>query len=313
MKPSRVYLPLGENYPHVFSFLVARFPHISAEQWAERINTGQVFFSSGEVITPETPYQRGAHVLYYKSVANEQRIPFEAEIVYEDERILVACKPHFLAVLPAGRFIKENLLTRLQHKTNNPELSPTHRIDRGTAGLVLFCKQEQHRGLYQNLFKNRQIQKEYLAICHVKPQQIEHHPMACSGQDMQVWKHQIIKASTMNASDPWFAMAIDAQSQTTNAETQVRYLGTAPSGYATFNLRPITGRKHQLRVQLAHMGYPIVNDPFYPQAITEGPDCFDRPLQLLAEKLSFVDPVTQEPLHFQSTRQLKYTPPDLCL
>lgn len=306
MKASQVHLPQGESYTHVFSFLVARFPHVSVAQWIERLAAGQVWFSSGEKITLDTPYQGGVQVWYYKTVANEQPIPFQEVIVYEDERILVACKPHFLAVLPAGRFVQETLLSRLQAQTQTPDLSPAHRIDRGTAGLVLFCKQPQHRGLYQNLFKNRQVQKEYLAVCHVEAQ-TKTQTKEFSGQNTQVWKHQIIKASTMNASDPWFAMAIDAQSKTSNAETQVRYLGTAPSGYATFSLRPITGRKHQLRVQLAHMGYPIVNDPFYPRAIEEGPDCFDRPLQLLADKLSFVDPVTQATLHFQSTRQLKYS------
>lgn len=296
MKASRVYLPLGTQHTSVFSFLIARFSHISVAEWTERIAAGKVCFSSGEKVTPETPYRGDVHVLYYKSVSNEQAIPFQAEIVYEDERILVACKPHFLAVLPAGRFIQENLLTRLQHQTNNPDLSPVHRIDRGTAGLVLFCKQAQHRGLYQNLFKDRQVKKEYLAVCHQQPQ-----AETIPTQGFHPWKHKIIKAT-----DPWFTMAIDAQSLHTNAETQVRRLDSERSDYCTLHLLPITGRKHQLRVQLAHMGYPIVNDCFYPQTQAEGPDCFDSPLQLLASQLHFVDPITQEPLHFRTTRSLKH-------
>lgn len=295
MKASRVHLPLDKSYTSVFSFLVAHFPHVSTTEWAKRIKGRGVCFTTGESIMLDTPYRAGAHVSYYKSVANEQPIPFQEEIVYEDERILVACKPHFLAVLPTGRFIKENLLSRLQKKTKNLELSPAHRIDRGTAGLVLFCKQAQHRGLYQNLFKNRQVQKEYLAVCHK-----EAHAKKIEEHEVQTWKHKIIKAS-----EPWFTMAVDLKSQNTNAETQVRCLAAEQPDYIKMHLLPITGKKHQLRVQLAHMGYPIVNDSFYPQTQEETPDCFDSPLQLLAFKLSFVDPVTQENLSFNSTRQLK--------
>ena len=296
MKASLVYLPLDTSYPSVFSFLLARFPSISVAQWTERIKTEQVCFSTGEIVTLKTPYRGDTHVSYYKSVANEQPIPFQEVIVYEDERILVACKPHFLAVLPAGRFIKENLLSRLQAKTKNLDLSPAHRIDRGTAGLVLFCKQVQHRGLYQNLFQNRQMQKEYLAVCHIQP-----HAKTLPAQEIQVWKHKVIKANY-----PWFTMTIDSHSPQTNAETQVRCLETGHADYIKMHLQPLTGKKHQLRVQLAHMGYPIVNDRFYPLAQDESPDCFDSPLQLLAAKLSFVDPVTQATLCFQSTRQLKH-------
>ena len=204
-------------------------------------------------------------------------------------------------MLPAGRFVKETLLSRLQVTTNNPHLSPVHRIDRGTAGLVLFCKQVKHRGLYQNLFKKRQVQKEYLAVCHVETQ-----AKKLDEQETQIWKHQIVKANTIKASAPWFTMGVNPQSQLSNAETEMRYLGANASGHVTLRVRPITGRKHQLRVQLAHMGYPIVNDPFYPITQDEGPDCFDQPLQLLAAQLGFVDPITQCELSFKSTRQLKY-------
>ncbi len=293
---SRVHLPLGASYPTILSFLVARFPFISVAQWTERINSGQVCFLSGGSVTLQTPYKGGIHVSYYKSVANEQPIPFQAEIVYQDQRILVACKPHFLAVLPAGRFIQENLLSRLQAQTKNPDLSPAHRIDRGTAGLVLFCKQVQDRGLYQNLFKNRQVQKEYQAVCHKMPQ-----AKALTTQAVEVWKHQIIKAT-----DPWFTMTIDPHSQKTNAKTEVRCLATEQTEYIKLELRPITGKKHQLRVQLAYMGYPIVNDRFYPEVQPESPDCFDSPLQLLASQLSFIDPITQASLCFKTTRQLKH-------
>jgi len=297
MKASRVHLPHNANYKSVLSFLVARFPQISIEQWTERINSGKVNFSSGEKVTLLTPYRGNIHVTYYKSVTHEQPIPFQEEIVYEDERILVACKPHFLAVLPAGRFLKETLLSRLQEKTRNFDLSPAHRIDRGTAGLVLFCKEIKDRGLYQNLFKNRQIHKEYLALCHQEP-----HAIRFNEQEKQVWKHKIIKST-----DPWFTMAIDPDSQYPNAETQVSCLASDHPEYIKMYLQPVTGKTHQLRVQLAHMGYPIVNDCFYPRVYDESPDCFDSPLQLLASQLSFIDPITQETLSFKSTRKLKYT------
>jgi tRNA pseudouridine32 synthase/23S rRNA pseudouridine746 synthase len=98
---------------------------------------------------------------------------------------------------------------------------------------------------------------------------------------------------------PWYRQRI--VEGPVNAVTEIELVETS-SRLGSFRLYPKTGRKHQLRLHMASIGCPIIGDPFYP-AITEKKD-EDPPMQLLACRLSFIDPITGAPHSFTSNRKL---------
>jgi len=233
------------------------------------------------------PYRTGFRIHYFREVANEKPIPFTEMVLHIDEHFLVVDKPHFLPVIPAGEYVEQTLLARLIKRFENPELVPLHRIDRHTAGLVLFSTQRTTRSLYQALFPNRAIDKYYEAIAPALPQlQLPH-----------------VRTTRITRGEPFFlSTEIDG---TTNSETHIDVIERTDQWWR-YGLRPITGKKHQLRVHMAALGAPIKNDPFYPTLRSEGPDDFAHPLQLLARELRFVDPLSGETRHFESERSLHW-------
>lgn len=287
-----VHLPFSKDFATVLQFLQHRYAHVPAQRWVERIQANEVRFENGAPITLSTPYQGNCRVRYAKSHPQEPRIPFEVQVVYENEHIVVASKPHFLPVVPGAEFIQESLVYRLRQELELPELSPAHRLDRDTAGLVLLCKYPAQRGAYQRLFQSRAVHKRYLAIAHTQA------PLPPTETQ---WIHRIAPAPTPA---PWFAMSI--QPGEANAVTQVRHCIALGDNKALLCLEPITGRKHQLRVQAAHMGFPLLYDRFYPHMQPKAPDNYEEPLQLLASELAFRDPISGALLHFQSPHTLKY-------
>jgi tRNA pseudouridine32 synthase/23S rRNA pseudouridine746 synthase len=248
---------------------------------------GEVVDQTGSRIDSETPYREGSCIFYYREPESEPKIPFEESIIYEDENILVADKPHFLPVTPAGRFLRETLLVRL-HRQSRPDLTPVHRLDRETAGVVLFSLNPTTRGLYTRLFRERQVQKVYEALA------------ATSSLDLPVTRR-----SRLERGEPFFRMReVDGES---NAETHIEVTDTdaaIPEDVQLYRLRPATGKKHQLRVHMAALGIPIVNDRLYPDHLRSNDDDFSRPLKLIARSLAFVDPVTGQEHFFESTRSL---------
>jgi tRNA pseudouridine32 synthase/23S rRNA pseudouridine746 synthase len=230
----------------------------------------------------------GSELHYYREVAAEPPVPFAEEILYQDEDLLVADKPHFLAVVPAGRFLRETLLVRLRQSTGLADLTPLHRLDRHTAGLVLFSCRTSSRGTYADLFRQRQIRKVYEAVAPLDPQRI--------------WP--LVRRSRIATGEPFFRMAEVAGPA--NAETRIELL--ADNGReGLYRLEPLSGRKHQLRLHLSGLGLPIRDDPLYPVLQPRGDaDDFARPLQLLARSLEFTDPLTGEARRFQSRRRLGF-------
>ena len=287
-----VHLPLSSDFATVLQFLQHRYAHVPAQRWVERIQAHEVHFENGDPIHLNTPYRSNSRVRYYKSHSQEPQIPFDVKVIYENEHLVVASKPHFLPVVPGAEFIQESLVYRLRQELDLPELTPAHRLDRDTAGLVLLCKHPAERGTYQHLFQSRSVHKRYLAIAHTQA------PLPPTETQ---WIHRIAPAPTPA---PWFAMSI--QPGEANAVTQVRHCIALGDNKALLCLEPVTGRKHQLRVQAAHMGFPLLYDRFYPQMHPKRPDNYDEPLQLLASELAFQDPISGEPMHFRSPHTLKY-------
>ena len=282
---STLQLPPGA-WATLLDGLCARFPQIERAQWLERFARGRVLDSARQPLTADAPYRVGATVHYFREVAEEPPIPFEETILHVDEHLLVADKPHFLPVAPAGVHVRETLLTRLSGRLGNQNLAPLHRIDRGTAGLVLFSTNKDSRGAYQALFRERRIEKRYEAVAPGLP-----------GLGFP-----LVRESRIVKSEPFFRM--QEQQGEANSRTRIEVL-SSDGEWWRYALFPISGRKHQLRVHMAGLGAPIRHDPYYPELVEQAPDDYGRPLQLLARGLSFVDPVSGVQRKFESLRGLE--------
>ncbi len=156
LRASTLHLPAGP-WSTVLDCLCARFPAIDRDTWLARMQRGRVLDAEGRALGPQAAYREGLRVHYFRELPAEAPIPFEARILYRDEHLLVADKPHFLPVMPAGGYVEQTLLARLARSTGNRDLVPLHRIDRHTAGLVLFSTNPGSRGRYQALFRERRI------------------------------------------------------------------------------------------------------------------------------------------------------------
>ena len=289
--PSYVTLPEGGGFATIYEFILFRFPRIPEPVWRERIELNKVRFDDGGLIGFDTPYQAHRRICYYREVINEMKIPFEEEVLFENDDFLVADKPHFLPVHPAGEYVNETLVTRLRTKYGYEELSHAHRIDRLTAGLVLCVKNRSKRGLYQQMFKEGAVKKIYLAAGKLPTE---------TGQTR--WH---IKAR-MELRDHFHMQIVPGGP--VNSESIIDPIGRR-DGIGLFRLQPVTGKKHQLRVHLCEIGACIVNDPLYSDySDLEAGDDYQRPMQLLAHRLEFTDPVTGNQMEFQSKRSLGLFP-----
>ena len=277
---SRLQLPPGP-WATVFEGLCARFPRVDEETWRERFARGLVLDMEGRALELSAPYRAGAEIHYFREVADEPAVAGTETVLQADAHLVVVYKPHFLPVAPTGAWVRETLLTRLVRRFDNPDLVPLHRIDRETAGLVLFSANRDSRTRYQALFRERRIRKEYVAVAPALPGLSFPH----------------VHRSRMEPGEPFFRMR-EAPGEA-NSETLVEVLERGEHAWR-YRLQPVTGRKHQLRVHMASLGAPILNDRFYPMLQEEGPDDPERPLQLFARRLAFDDPLSGELRSFSS-------------
>ncbi len=283
--PSFQWLPKG-SWKTVLDFLTEKFPNVKNETWLLRMEKGVVADEKGLKLNPESLYRAGDCIFYYRELESETKIPFAETILYRDEHLLVADKPHYLPVIPSGRFLHETLLTRLRKKTNLEHLVPLHRIDRDTAGIVLFSHNSATRGFYATLFNDRKVEKVYEAIAG----------------NLEGLSFPLTRRSRMVAGEPFFRMKeVDGEP---NSETRIVEVEKMNS-LSLYRLNAVTGKKHQIRLHLASLGIPIINDNFYPviKRITE--DDFSSPLQLLAKSVCFADPLTGQECFFESNRRLQ--------
>ena len=286
---SRVYLPASESYPTLLDFFMANFPHIEPSEWSARFSEGLVMTVDGQPVAASDAYQPNAHLLYFRRLAREPEIPFEEEILYQDDHILVADKPHFLPVTPSGLYLHQTLLNRLKKKTGLQHLSPIHRIDRDTAGLVIFCIQPNERAHYQNLFRDRAVTKVYEVIAPYSEELSAKLPM--------------VYQSRLEESEHFLQMREVAGEP--NADTYIELIEVVKP-WAKYRLTPGSGKKHQLRCHLNALGIAIKFDQIYPvlTPYQEYDLDFSKPLQLLAKEATFVDPVTGENRSFVSRREI---------
>ncbi len=288
VRPSTLHLPRG-GWATVLDCLCAHFPSISREVWLERMARGRVLDADGVALGPQALYREGLKVHYFREVAAETEIPFVEQILHCDEHLLVVDKPHFLPVVPSGGYVEQTLLARLVKRLDNPQLVPLHRIDRLTAGLVLFSLNPASRNDYQRMFRERSIVKTYEAIAPALP--LQDFP--------QVRQTRLVEAK------PFFRM--QEGEGPPNSETRIE-VREVQGDLCRYGLYPLTGKKHQLRVHLAALGAGICNDPFYPEltAASDAADDYSKPLKLLAQELAFIDPLTGVQRNFRSALTLDW-------
>ncbi|MGW5385524.1 RluA family pseudouridine synthase [Nocardia sp. NPDC003963] len=285
LDPARLRLPEEAHWATVRDHLVHRLPRVDPARIDEMLRAGEIVDLDGP-LAPDAPYVPGGAVWFHRDLPDEKPVPFDLPIVYRDETILVVDKPHFLATIPRGSHILQTALVRLRRELDLPELIPAHRLDRATAGLVLFVVDPVRRGAYQTLFQRQQVRKEYEAVAAYRSGLV--FPLSLESR--------IIKEKHV--------LAAQEVPGTPNARTRVELLEQRDD-IARYRLYPATGRTHQLRLHMNSLGIPILGDDFYP-VITDKPvDDFSRPLQLLAATLAFTDPVTGENRRFDSTRALQ--------
>lgn len=282
LAPLRIRLPHGDLAPTVLAWLEREHPD---DPWAASMVAGEVVDEKGRPWNPESAYAPGRFVHFYREPAPEVHVPFELDILYDADGLVVVDKPHFLATIPRGMHVTETATVRLRRLLDCPDITPAHRLDRATAGVLIFTRPKELRRPYQELFSEREVLKEYEAVAGFDP----------SLEFPRVVRSRILKDHGV--------MVAREEPGEPNSETRIELISNAGS-WARYRLFPHTGRTHQLRIHLSSLGIPIKGDPYYPVYTRTPADDFDTPLQLLARAIEFDDPITGERRRFESRRTL---------
>lgn len=278
-------LPEDGEWATIRDHLVERLPRVPAARIDELLREGGIVDLAGP-IAPDAAYVPGGAIWFHRDLPVETDVPFEIGIVHRDDDLLVIDKPHFLSTIPRGQHILQTALVRLRRELDLPDLVPAHRLDRVTAGLVLFIVNPARRGAYQTMFHKRVVHKEYEAIARFDPE-LELPRTIIS----RIVKERQVLRAFEEPGEP-------------NAETHIELIEER-DGLARYRLRPRTGRTHQLRLHMNGLGIPILGDDFYPELTDKPVGDFSRPLQLLAGALEFTDPITKLPRRFETRRTLQ--------
>ena len=294
VKPSYLCLPHDTRYVggSLLDFLCERFPFVDERGWRARLNSGFVAAADGMILSEHARYCAGETIYYYREISREDepRIPFDETILYVDAHLIVVDKPHFLPVIPSGRFLRETLLTRLRLRPelqhlNVADITPIHRLDKDTAGVMLLSHNRATRGAYQSLFQSRAVSKVYEAIAPTR-------------MDL----HYPIEVSSRMVRGEQFYLTQEVEGEP-NAFTTVELIENR-GAHSLYRLHPHTGKKHQLRVHMMRLGMPLLNDGLYPVPTPMEVVDYDKPLKLLARSIAFDDPMTGQARIFVSERQL---------
>lgn len=315
--------PLPEEYASdtIAGFLIKRFYPTSPETIYQRYQRQEIKQDDGSPLPLDAPYQPGKGIWYYRELPHEEPLSDDIPVLYEDEHLLAVDKPHFLPTTPRGSYVAQTLLTKLRVRENNPLLIPIHRLDRPTAGILLLAKTREARGPFQTMFQKRSVNKSYLAVAPALPDLPPGHTREVQGRiDKERDQLQVTFTPQQEAQ----AAGLTSNSHSTitclshwkntqpapkhPANPQLRF--PAPhEELALYQLIPHTGKTHQLRAHLNHLGAPIYGDVQYPSILDIAPDTPELPLQLLAHTLNFTHPITRTPINLTSTRQLALTQP----
>lgn len=301
---TRLRLPDEGPWDTAMDYMMHRWGHIDPQGIEDRFDAGEIVGEGGAPLDRTTPLEEHTFIWYYRTLPPETRMPVEINILHQDEHLLVVDKPHFLPTTPGGTYIQESALVRLRNQLGLPDLIPMHRLDRMTAGVLLFSTNPQTRGKYQVLFEKRQVQKEYECVSAAAP------AAGYPGVEFPA----VVRNRMTKSRSYLLAEVVDGEP---NAETRIELLRTfdggpddgGPGRRALYRLEPHTGKTHQLRVHMASLGLGIVNDAFYPELLDKAPDDYSKPLQLLARGIRFVDPITKQAVEYRSRLELSEARP----
>ncbi|MGW7467978.1 RluA family pseudouridine synthase [Streptomyces xantholiticus] len=277
------------RWPTVRDHLLHRYGTAIGEARVDAMLREGRFVGTDGAVTADEAYTAGRDLWFHRDFPAEERVPFEIGIVHRDDHVVIADKPHFLATMPRGSHVKETALARLRRDLELPALQPAHRLDRLTAGLVLFVVRPGDRGAYQTMFRDRRVRKEYEALAPYEPAVALPRTVRS-----RIVKERGVLAAREEPGEP-------------NSESRIELL-EQQGGLGRYRLLPATGRTHQLRVHMNGLGLPILGDPLFPVVLPEAPEDFSKPLQLLANVLEFSDPVTGRPCRFESRLRLAQWP-----
>ena len=290
VKPSYLVLPHDKQFygQPLLHFLCARFPFVGEAAWKARLNSGMVVNQHGRPINEHAPFQPGETIFYYRETSrdSEPRIPFDEHILHIDQHLIVVDKPHFLPVIPSGRFLRETLLTRLRLRPelqhlNVEDITPIHRLDKDTAGVMLLSLNPATRRDYQAMFQEKTVRKTYEAVAPTRT-------------DLD---YPLDISSRMERGEKFF-LTRETEGEP-NAHTTIELIENR-GAFSLYRLTPHTGKKHQLRVHMMSLNMPLMNDALYPTPLAAGDEDYDRPLKLLAKRIEFTDPVSGEIRVFES-------------
>lgn len=290
---TRLHVPLAGPWPTVAAYMAERFFHLDHDRLLVRFDRGEIVARDGSPLSRHTPLGAEEFIWYYREPPAERDIPFALEVLHQDDDLVVVDKPHFLPTTPGGKYLQNSALVRLRNLLDIPELTPIHRLDRATAGLLMFSARPATRGAYQLLFERRTVQKVYEAVS-ARPADWDPSLLPL------VYRNHISKLRGQ------VTVQVDAEAEP-NSETLIELLSADERVVHTL-LHPHSGKMHQLRVHLAAIGLGILNDGFYPTLLPEAPDDHARPLQLLARELRFVDPLSGAERVFTTRRSLQESP-----
>ena len=293
VKPSYLVLPHDKQFygKPLLYFLCVRFPFVGESAWQARLNSSMVVNQHGRPIDEHAPFQPGETIFYYRETSrdSEPRIPFDEKILHVDEHLIVVDKPHFLPVTPSGRFLHETLLTRLRLRPelqhlNVGDITPVHRLDKDTAGVMLLSHNPAVRRHYQAMFQDKAVRKTYEALAPTRTDLL--------------YPHRI--SSRLVRGERFFlTQETDGEP---NAHTVIELFENR-GDTSLYRLYPQTGKKHQLRVHMTSLGIPILNDMYYPVP-SDAEEDYGKPLKLLAKSIEFQDSISGMTRRFESMQTL---------
>lgn len=290
---TRLHVPLTGPWATIADYMIERFFHLDPERLLVRFDRGEIVARDGRPLHRGTPLGAEEFVWYYREPPVEREIPFTEEILHTDDHLVVIDKPHFLPTTPGGKYLQNSALVRLRNRLGIPELTPIHRLDRATAGLLMFSVRPETRGAYQLLFEDRRVEKVYEAV-------------SARPADWDPSRFPLVYRTHIEKRRGEVRVQVD-HAREPNSETLIDLIDADDHVVHTL-LRPHSGKMHQLRVHLAALGLGILHDGFYPELLPEQPDDFTRPLQLLARELRFTDPLSGEERVFTTRRTLQDAP-----
>jgi tRNA pseudouridine32 synthase/23S rRNA pseudouridine746 synthase len=286
----RIRMPQDGPWHTLRDHLVDRLTGLTAADVDRKLAAGEFVDAEGRPVPVDAPFVPRSVCWTHRDLPREVEVPFPIDVLHRDERLVVIDKPHFVSTLPRGRHVAQSALARTRVLTGLDRLTPAHRLDRPTAGVLMFTTEQRWRGAYQRVFAERRAHKEYLAVAPVHADL----DLPTVRRTHVVKEHGRHQAREVPGAEP-------------NAETLIA-LQAATDGIGLYRLTPRTGRTHQLRCQLGGLGIPIVGDPLYPVERNVPDDDFSEPLQLLAAVLEFDDPIDGTRRRFETRRTLARWP-----